>query len=90
MMLGGPFLSAVIPGILVTILTWWFRKKELSILVKLLPCVLTVVAAGVLFYIGFVRIRGFEGAAYGFLAFFLLVFAFISLLIATKSPKINK
>ncbi|UOQ49790.1 hypothetical protein MUN88_06870 [Gracilibacillus caseinilyticus] len=45
---------------------------------------LTVIAAVILFYIGFVKIRGFEGAAYGILAFFLMGVAIVSFVMANK------
>ncbi|MET3322728.1 UNVERIFIED_ORG: hypothetical protein ABIC97_005881 [Peribacillus simplex] len=41
----------------------------------------------ILFYIGYVNIRGFEGAAYGILSVFLICFAIISLIMAKKPSK---
>lgn len=84
MMIGAPFLLAVIPGVIVLILTIWFRDMKLSIFIRVLPSVLTLIAAGILFYKGLVIIRGFEGATYGILAFFLVLFAVIALALAVR------
>lgn len=81
-MFSGPLLMSLIPGAVILLLTWWFRKMNFPISAQIIPGILTVIAAIVLFYIGFVNIRGFEGAAYGILAFFLIIFAFISFIIA--------
>lgn len=83
-MLSGPFLMALIPGIIVLTLTWWFSKKGFSLFVKMLPGILLVIAAIIVLYIGFVKIRGFEGGAYGILGFFLIIFAIISFAIGKK------
>lgn len=82
MMILGPLLMSLIPGFVILLLTWWFRKMKLALYVRIIPGILTVIAAVILFYIGFVNIRGFEGAAYGILAFFLVIFAVISFTIA--------
>ncbi|ADE72412.1 hypothetical protein BMQ_pBM50073 (plasmid) [Priestia megaterium QM B1551] len=50
----------------------------------MIPAILTVIAAIVLFYIGYVEVRGFEGAAYLFLSVFLILFAIISFVMAKK------
>ncbi|MFG6150509.1 hypothetical protein [Halobacillus sp. B23F22_1] len=84
MMVGGPLLMATVIGVLVIVLMWWLRKSALPFIVRLIPGLLTAVAALILFYIGFVQIRGFEGGAYGLLAFFLLVFAFVSVIMGTR------
>ncbi|MCP3031490.1 hypothetical protein LF817_14290 [Halobacillus sp. A1] len=84
MMLYGPLLVSLIPGIIVLTLTWWFSKKGFSLFVRMLPgCFLTIIAA-ILFYHGFVNIRGFEGAAYGILCFFLIIFALASFAMGVK------
>ncbi|ALX50522.1 hypothetical protein AOX59_02865 [Lentibacillus amyloliquefaciens] len=75
---------SLIPGVVILLVTWWFKKMNFSLFVRIIPGVLTVIAAIILFYIGFVNIRGFEGAAYGILAFFLVIFAIISFLLAKK------
>lgn len=85
MMLYGPLLVALIPGGFILLLTWWLAKKRLSLLLISLPSLITIVVALVLFYIGIVEIRGFEGAAYGFLSIFLITFAIISLILAKKT-----
>ncbi len=84
MMILAPFLMAVVPGIVILLVTWWFKKMNLSLFVRIIPGILTVIAAIILFYIGFVNIRGFEGAAYGILAFFLVVFGIASFVMAKK------
>ncbi|WP_163580533.1 YesK family protein [Gracilibacillus saliphilus] len=83
MMLLGPFLIALIPGLIILALTWWFSKKGFPLSVRLLPGIITIIAAVVLFYIGFVNIRGFEGAAYGFLGFFLGMFSIVSFVLGS-------
>ncbi|SFJ28579.1 YesK-like protein [Halobacillus dabanensis] len=88
MMLYGPFLMSLLPGLIVLTLTWWFSKKGFSRFIRMLPgCFLTIVAA-ILFYHGYVNVRGFEGAAYGILSFFLLIFVIISFAIGVKM-KVN-
>ncbi|WP_059105035.1 hypothetical protein [Shouchella shacheensis] len=84
MLIGGPFLVAIVPGAFVLVLTWSFRKLNFPLSLRLLPGILTVVAAVILFYIGYVEIRGFEGGAYALLAFFLIGFAVLSFVIANK------
>ncbi|MEC0666262.1 YesK family protein [Priestia flexa] len=86
MMLFAPFLASIVPGIIILLLTWWFKKKNFSFSVRLAPGIIGIVGAILLFYIGFVNIRGFEGIAYGILSFFLIVFAFVALIIGRK-PK---
>ncbi len=88
-MIGGPFLVAIVPGVLVLLLTWWFRKLNFSLFVRIVPSILTVIAAIILFYIGFVNIRGFEGASYGILAFSLIGFAIVSFVIANKKTSVD-
>ncbi|MEK4229219.1 YesK family protein [Solibacillus sp. FSL H8-0538] len=84
MMLLGPFLMALIPGIIILMFTWWFSKKGFSFFVRRLPGVLAIIVATNLIYIGFVNIRGFEGVGYGILGFFLIFFAIISFAIGKK------
>ncbi|MBH0164183.1 hypothetical protein IHV12_04610 [Fictibacillus sp. 7GRE50] len=84
MFFGMPFLISLIPGIIVLFLTWWLRKKNVSLFIKLLPCLLTVISSFVIFYVSLEFIRGFEGAAYGILAFFLLCFGVVAYFLATK------
>lgn len=86
-MLSGPLLMSIIPGIVILLVTWWFKKMNFSFFVRLIPGIVTVLAAIILFYIGFVNIRGFEGAAYGILAFFLVIFAIISFIMSKKGIK---
>lgn len=86
-MLSGPFLISVIPGFVILLVTWWFRRMNFPMSAQMIPGITTVIAAIVLFYIGFVNIRGFEGAAYGILAFFLVIFAVISFIIAKGTSK---
>ena len=62
MMILAPFLMAVLPGIVILLCTWWFKKMNLPLFVQSIPGILTVIAAIIMFYIGFVNIRGFEGA----------------------------
>ncbi|MDC7720933.1 hypothetical protein FA002_12835 [Priestia megaterium] len=84
MMIGGPLLIALLPSVLVILVTWLFRKMKWNKVIRMLPSMLTVMAAAVLFYIGYVEIRGFEGAGYLFLSVFLLLFALVSYIVAKK------
>lgn len=84
MMIGGPLLIALLPSVLVILVTWLFRKMKWNKVIRMLPSMLTVMAAAVLFYIGYVEIRGFEGADYLFLSVFLLLFALVSYIVAKK------
>lgn len=84
MMIGGPLLIALLPGVLILVLTWLFRKMKWNKVIRMIPSMLTVIAAAVLFYIGYVEVRGFEGAGYLFLSVFLLLFAVVSYILAEK------
>jgi len=84
MMIGIPLLIGLVPGLIVLLLTWLFRRMKWGITVRMIPASLTVIASIVLFYIGYVEVRGFEGAVYLFLAVFLILFAIISFVMAKK------
>ncbi|MEB2264593.1 YesK family protein [Priestia megaterium] len=84
MMIGGPLLIALLPVVLLLLVTWLFRKMKWNKVVRTLPSMLTVIAAVVLIYIGYVEVRGFEGAGYLFLSVFLLLFALVSYIVAKK------
>lgn len=75
---------ALLPSVLVILVTWLFRKMKWNKFIRMIPSMLTVMAAAVLFYIGYVEIRGFEGAGYLFLSVFLLLFALVSYIVAKK------
>ena len=82
MMIGAPLLISILPGLILISFAWWFKKMKLPTLIRLGPGVLGIIAAVILFYIGYVEIRGFEGAAYGISSFFLIIFAGIALVIS--------
>lgn len=84
MMIGAPLLIALLPGVLVLLVTWLFREMKWNKVIRMIPSMLTVIAAAVLFYIGYVDVRGFEGASYLFLSVFLLLFALVSYIVAEK------
>ncbi|MDR7242622.1 MULTISPECIES: YesK family protein [Priestia] len=84
MMIGAPLLIALLPGVLVLLVTWLFREMKWNKVIRMIPSMLTVIAAAVLFYIGYVEVRGFEGAGYLFLSVFLLLFAVVSYIVAKK------
>ena len=81
MMLLGPLVIALIPVILVLMLTKWFSKKEFPFLIIVLLGVISFVIAISLFYGGFVHVRGFLGLSYGMLSLYLIAAALLSLLI---------
>ncbi|MGP4070348.1 hypothetical protein ACTWP7_17235 [Halobacillus sp. B29] len=83
-MLNGPLLVSLIPGIVVLTLTWWFSKKGFSLLIRMLPGSILTIVAAIVFYNGFVNIRGFEGGAYIILSFLLIIFASTSFAIGVK------
>ncbi|PQD96968.1 hypothetical protein CYL18_03560 [Pradoshia eiseniae] len=89
MMFFGPFLMALIPGICILLLTWWLSKKDMPLGLRLLPGLMTIAVSFVLFYIGLEYIRGFEGAAYGLLAIFLILFALTSFVFAKSTYNNN-
>lgn len=82
-----PFLLAFVIGVIILLITWWFKKINFPLIGRIVPGVVTAIAAIILFYIGYVEIRGFEGAAYGFLSVFLICFAILSLIIAKKPSR---
>jgi hypothetical protein len=84
MMIDIPLLIGLVPGLIVLLLTWLFRRMKWRLPIRMIPAILTVIASIVLFYIGYVEVRGFEGAAYLFLAVFLILFAVISFVMAKK------
>ncbi|MED3932514.1 YesK family protein [Priestia megaterium] len=84
MMIGGPLLIALLPGVLLLLVTWLFRKMKWNKVVRKIPSMLTVMAAAVLFYIGYVEVRGFEGTGYLFLSVFVLLFAVVSYIVVKK------
>ncbi|SFL98653.1 YesK-like protein [Gracilibacillus orientalis] len=87
MMLLGPFLVALIPWIIILTFSWWLSKKGFTLFVRMLPGIIAIIVAVILFYIGIVNIRGFEGGAYAILGFFLTIFSIISF--ATVAQKKN-
>ncbi|WP_340141897.1 hypothetical protein [Priestia sp. D3YE.R1] len=84
MMIGGSLLIALLPGVLILVLTWLFRKMKWNKVIRMNPSILTLMAAAVLFYIGYVEVRGFKGAGYLFLSVCLLLFATAAFIIAKK------
>ncbi|MGG0592446.1 hypothetical protein ABEY80_21670 [Priestia megaterium] len=84
MMIGGPLLIALLPGVLLLLVTWLFRKMKWNKVIRMIPSMPTVMAAAILFYIGYVEVRGFEGAGYLFLSVFLLLFPVVSYILAKK------
>ncbi|VDH00344.1 Uncharacterised protein [Lysinibacillus sphaericus] len=84
MMVLVPFLVAVISGSIVLLITWGLLKKNFSLPVRNIPGIVTVIAAIILCYTGFVTVRGFEGAAYLVLSFFLVSIAIASFMMAKK------
>jgi hypothetical protein len=84
MMFLGPILIALIPGIIILTVTWWFSKKGFSLCVRMLPGIIAIIVAVILFYIGFVKIRGFEGGAYGIVSLHLFIFSIISFVIGKR------
>lgn len=90
MFFGIPFLVAVLPGFLVLLLTWWFKKRKFHIFVRILPSILIACASFISFYYGYVEVRGYEGALYGILAFFLFCYSVVGFILATKNYNRNK
>lgn len=84
MMIGGPLLIALLLGVLVLLVTWLFRKMKWNKVIRMAPSILTLMATAVLFYIGYVEVRGFKGAGYLFLSVCLLLFATAAFIIAKK------
>lgn len=72
MMLLGPLLISLIPVVMILALTKWFRTKEFPFFIKILPGILSIVIAILLFSSGVVNVRGFVGLSYGILSFYLI------------------
>ncbi len=87
MMIGIPLLIALLPGVILLFLTWLFRRMQWSLSGRILPSITAAIGALVLFYIGYVEVRGFEGAAYPLLSIFLFLFATAAFAIAKKPLK---
>jgi len=85
-MIAAPFLFGLVPGILVFLLTLWIKDMKLNIFIRVIPSILIFIVSGVLLYRGLIIIKGMAGTSYGVLAFFLLIFAAISLITALKKP----
>ncbi|MEK3886325.1 YesK family protein [Bacillus sp. FSL K6-3431] len=83
-MIFGPLLIAIVLGVIILLLTSLFKKKNFSKPIRMIPAILSIIAAIILVYIAFVNIRGFEGVAYGILAFFLICIAIISFAISNN------
>ena len=86
-MLQVPLLMAFTSGIIILALTWWFKEKDFPILIRILPGTITIIVSAISFYIGYVRVRGFEGASYLFLSIFLMIFAILSFFIGKKRKR---
>ncbi|MDT2046857.1 hypothetical protein CHN50_02945 [Priestia aryabhattai] len=84
MMIGIPLLLALIPGVILLFLTWLFSRMQWSLTARILPSITVAMGALVLFYIGYVEVRGFEGATYSLLSIFLFLFAAATFVIAKK------
>ncbi len=83
----GLLLVALIPGIVILLVTWWFKRMGLSLFIRLIPGILTVIAAVViLFYIDSANIIGFEGLVYAAWSFLLIAFSVVSFVIASIKP----
>lgn len=89
MYIGLPFLIAVIPSILAILLTWWFRKRNLSLFVRLLPSILILGGSFYSFYYGYEIVRGFEGGMFLVLAFFLMCFSVVGFFVANTKPTLK-
>ncbi|PKR76821.1 hypothetical protein CEY16_13475 [Halalkalibacillus sediminis] len=89
-MLKGPLLMAIGPGLLAILITWILGKFKLPVYVRIIPGILALFGAFYIAYNGYVNIRGFEGGAHLFLAFFLFMFATIALLMGINHRKIEE
>lgn len=69
-------------GIIIIALTIVF-KRMFNVTVAKIPSFLGVIAAIIIFCMGYVEVRGWEGAAYLYLAFTIFVFLIITFFIAT-------
>ncbi|WP_416150092.1 hypothetical protein ACM26V_03590 [Salipaludibacillus sp. HK11] len=89
MMLLAPFLTAFILGIIILMLTYWFSKKGFSLFIRMLPGIIAIIGAVILFYIGFVDIRGFEGGTLGLLGFLIAIFSIIAFVIGKNDKTVT-
>jgi len=79
-----PFITALIPSLVILMFSWWFGKRGYPLFVRILPGILLSVMAIIIFYISITQIRGFEGGLYGIVSFILIVFAIVSFFIGIK------
>lgn len=86
MMIFGPLLVAVLPGIFCILLTVLFRRRQWKLGIRLIPGSLLAAIALAMLWIS-VEIRSFEGAAYGILAFFFFIFSLVCVMIASNKSK---
>lgn len=84
MMIGIPLLITSNTRSYFIILNLLFRRMQWSLTARILPSITVAMAALVLFYIGYVEVRGFEGATYSLLSIFLFLFATAASVIAKK------
>lgn len=74
----------IIIGIILLVLTLVLKKKSASL--AKIPSYLGLLISAIVFIISF-SVRGFEGAAYGFTGFTVLVFTVLTFYIAKNTPK---
>ncbi|MFT8321162.1 MAG: YesK family protein [Bacillus sp. (in: firmicutes)] len=81
-----PLIVGIVVGIMILLVAISIRKKNKPAFARI-PGYIGIVTAIVLWYIGYVEVRGFEGAAYLLLAVPIFILAIISLF--GKNPKNN-
>ncbi|MGE7023344.1 hypothetical protein [Solibacillus cecembensis] len=64
MLFWSPFLLGILAGIILIALSAYLKNKGFSKLVIMIPIIVLLATGIIMFYLGYVVIRGFEGFAY--------------------------
>lgn len=83
-MLFGPLIIAIIIGVLVVSLTLLMKKVTSVKLLVFTPTILAFLTSVYLMYLGYVKVRGFEGGAYMILSLLVFIISLTSAYFARK------
>lgn len=89
MLIVKPLVLGLIIGVIVFLTSRFLNKKTNSKFIIHLPAIVLIIISIILFYIGYVSIRGFEGASYSFLGVIIFISTIISILIFNTKAKEN-
>ncbi|MEW4283508.1 YesK family protein [Priestia koreensis] len=87
MMVAAPLLASLLLGLIVIVLSIWLRKRRVRTWLLLLPSFVLMLTGIVFFYVSIAFIRGFEGASYGFIGLFLIIFSAAGIMVSRTQVK---